>query len=76
MKTKSHLLGMEGMRLKVLVRSRLEEEARLKEEEAKALRAKEKLEKRLGLTPTTEAAAVESLLVTENTSNSGPTPSL
>lgn len=30
LKTNSKLLGMEGMRLRILVRSRLEEEARLK----------------------------------------------
>lgn len=76
MKTKSHLLGMEGMRLRVLVRSRLEEEARLKEEEAKSLQAKEKIEKRLGLAASSEAATVESPFATENTSNSGPTPPL
>jgi large subunit ribosomal protein L28 len=46
MKTKSDLLGMEGMRLRVLVRSRLEEEARLREEADKLQRAKEKQERR------------------------------
>ena len=38
-KTNPTLLGMEGMRLRVLVRSRLEEEARLKEEAEKRQRA-------------------------------------
>ena len=42
MNTNSNLLGMEGMRLRILVRSRLEEEARLKEYADKRQRAKEK----------------------------------
>jgi large subunit ribosomal protein L28 len=46
MNTHSDLLGMEGMRLRILVRSRLEEEARLKEEADKMQRAKEKQERR------------------------------
>jgi len=46
MKTNSKLLGMEGMRLRILVRSRLEEEARLKEKADKRQRAKEKVERR------------------------------
>ena len=47
MKTKSDLLGMEGMRLRVLVRSRLEEKARIEAEEAKQQRVKEKAERRV-----------------------------
>lgn len=47
MKTKSDLLGMEGMRLRVLVRSRLEEQARIAEAAAAVQRAKEKEERRL-----------------------------
>jgi large subunit ribosomal protein L28 len=46
MKTRSDILGMEGMRLRILVRARLEEEARLKEEADKAQRAKEKKKRR------------------------------
>jgi large subunit ribosomal protein L28 len=46
MNTNADLLGMQGMRLRVLVRSRLEEEARLKEEADKTQRAKEKQERR------------------------------
>jgi len=45
MKTKADLLGMEGMRLRILVRSRLEEKARIEEEAAKEQRAKEKVER-------------------------------
>ena len=45
MKTNSNLLGMEGMRLRILVRSRLEEEARLKEEAHKIKQAEEKGQK-------------------------------
>jgi large subunit ribosomal protein L28 len=47
MKTKSNLLGMEGMRLRVLVRSRLHEEAHIAEEVAEVQRAKEKEERRV-----------------------------
>jgi large subunit ribosomal protein L28 len=46
MNTRSELLGMEGMRLRILVRSRLAEEARLKEEAEKMQRAKGKQDRR------------------------------
>lgn len=45
------MLGMEGMRLRVLVRERLEEEARVKDMTERAERAMAKDFKRLGLTP-------------------------
>lgn len=47
MKTKSDLLGMEGMRLRVLVRARLDEQARIAEKEAAEQRLKEKEERRI-----------------------------
>jgi large subunit ribosomal protein L28 len=47
MKTKSDLLGMEGMRLRVLVRARLDEQARIAEKAAAEQRVKEKEERRI-----------------------------
>lgn len=59
MNTKSTLLGMEGMRLRVLVRARLEEEAMVKDMSERAMRATAKDIKRLGLTPELAALAAE-----------------
>ncbi|KZP16993.1 hypothetical protein FIBSPDRAFT_793624 [Athelia psychrophila] len=73
MNTKSTLLGMEGMRLRVLVRARLEEEAAVKDMSERAMRATAKDFKRLGLTSqlaalTAEGAVEASPLETLNVS--------
>lgn len=75
--TKASLLGMEGMRLRVLVRARLEEEAVAKEEAAKALRAQEKENRKLGLTSAAAvpAGAVDLSSVSLPTLNASSPPS-
>ncbi|KAF7986010.1 hypothetical protein HWV62_41342 [Athelia sp. TMB] len=81
MNTKASLLGMEGMRLRVLVRERLEEEALVKEMTERAERAKAKDEKRLGVSlmpgdaVLAKEEAVEAIPVPAEPLNASPPPS-